>query len=57
MMTEGRAGFRAFHFGPKSNREVDFLLLRRRLAEGRAWDDALIDEIQPKPDAVAERKA
>jgi 6-oxo-cyclohex-1-ene-carbonyl-CoA hydrolase len=48
MMTEGRAGFRAFHFGPKSNREVDFLLLRRRLAEGRAWDDDLIDEIQPR---------
>jgi 6-oxo-cyclohex-1-ene-carbonyl-CoA hydrolase len=45
MMTEGRAGFRAFHEGGKACREVDFLLLRRRLAEGRAWDDALVDEI------------
>ncbi len=26
-------------------READFLLLRRRLAEGATWDDQLIDEI------------
>ena len=45
MMTEGRAGFRAFHEGSKDCREVDFLLLRRRLAEGRAWDDALLEEL------------
>jgi len=45
MMTEGRAGFRAFHEGSKACREVDFLLLRRRLAEGRVWDDAMIDEV------------
>ena len=45
MMTEGRAGFRAFHEGSKACREADFLLLRRRLAEGAAWGDALIDEI------------
>jgi 6-oxo-cyclohex-1-ene-carbonyl-CoA hydrolase len=48
MMTEGRAGFRAFHEGPKACREVDFLLLRRRLAEGHIWDDALIEEILPQ---------
>ena len=57
MMTEGRAGFRAFHEGPKDHREVDFLLLRRRIAEGRVWDDELVDEIQPKPDGVGGRKA
>lgn len=57
MMTEGKAGFRAFHNGPRDRREVDFLLLRRRLAEGRMWDDALIDEIQPHPDGAASRKA
>ena len=34
MMTEGRAGFRAFNEGTKACREADFLLLRRRLAEG-----------------------
>ena len=45
MMTEGRAGFRAFHEGTKQCREADFLLLRRRLAEGRVWDEALIDEV------------
>ena len=45
MMTEGRAGFRAFHEGSKACREADFLLLRRRLAEGAGWDDALIDEV------------
>jgi 6-oxo-cyclohex-1-ene-carbonyl-CoA hydrolase len=45
MMTEGRAGFRAFHEGTRDRREVDFLLLRRRLAEGRSWDDALLEEL------------
>lgn len=45
MMTEGRAGFRAFHEGSKTCREADFLLLRRRLAEGATWGDALTDEI------------
>jgi 6-oxo-cyclohex-1-ene-carbonyl-CoA hydrolase len=45
MMTEGRAGFRAFNEGSKSCREADFLLLRRRLAEGAMWSDALIEEI------------
>ena len=45
MMTEGRAGFRAFHEGSKACREADFLLLRRRLAEGAVWDDALTEEI------------
>ncbi|MDP6528061.1 MAG: 6-oxocyclohex-1-ene-1-carbonyl-CoA hydratase, partial [Gemmatimonadota bacterium] len=46
MMTEGRAGFRAFHEGSSETcREADFLLLRRRLAEGAVWGDALTDEI------------
>ena len=45
MMTEGRAGFRAFHEGTKACREADFLLLRRRLAEGAVWGDALTDEV------------
>jgi len=45
MMTEGRAGFRAFHEGSRECREADFLLLRRRLAEGRAWDEELTEEI------------
>jgi 6-oxo-cyclohex-1-ene-carbonyl-CoA hydrolase len=45
MMTEARAGFRAFHEGSKECREADFLLLRRRLAEGATWSDALVDEV------------
>jgi 6-oxo-cyclohex-1-ene-carbonyl-CoA hydrolase len=45
MMTEARAGFRAFHEGTKACREADFLRLRRRLAEGAVWSDALVEEI------------
>ncbi|MHC4547382.1 MAG: 6-oxocyclohex-1-ene-1-carbonyl-CoA hydratase [Planctomycetota bacterium] len=48
MNTEAKAGFPAFHYGPKGQRQVDFLLLRRRLAEGRPWDDELIREISPQ---------
>ena len=45
MMTEGRLGFRAFNEGPKDRREVDFLHLRRRLAEGAPWGEGLVDEM------------
>ena len=45
MMTEGRAGFRAFHEGSKACREADFLLLRQRLAEGATWGESLTEEI------------
>jgi 6-oxo-cyclohex-1-ene-carbonyl-CoA hydrolase len=45
MMTEGRAGFRAFHEGSAECREPDFVLLRRRLAEGETWNDALTEEV------------
>jgi 6-oxocyclohex-1-ene-carbonyl-CoA hydrolase len=45
MMTEGRTGFRAFHEGTKACRDADFLLLRRRLAEGERWSEALTDEV------------
>jgi 6-oxo-cyclohex-1-ene-carbonyl-CoA hydrolase len=47
MMTEARAGFRAFNEGPKHNREVDFIKLRLALAEARPWDDELLKEIMP----------
>jgi 6-oxo-cyclohex-1-ene-carbonyl-CoA hydrolase len=45
MMNEGRVGFRAFHEGSKDCREADFLLLRRRLAEGAAWGNELVEEV------------
>lgn len=48
MMTEGKAGFRAFNEGPKDNREVDFILLRQKLAQGHPWNDELLDAILPK---------
>jgi 6-oxo-cyclohex-1-ene-carbonyl-CoA hydrolase len=47
MMTEANAGFRAFNAGEKARREVDFLDLRRRLAEGERWNDAFVDSVQP----------
>jgi 6-oxo-cyclohex-1-ene-carbonyl-CoA hydrolase len=51
MTTEARAGFPAFHFGERSEREIDFAKLRVRLAEGAIFDEALIREVLP-PSAV-----
>ncbi len=47
MMTEGRAGFRAFHEGTKEDREVDFIALRQAIARGEGWSDELTERIQP----------
>jgi 6-oxo-cyclohex-1-ene-carbonyl-CoA hydrolase len=47
MMTEANAGFRAFHYGTKEEREVDFIRLRQRLAEGARWSEELVREIAP----------
>ncbi len=48
MMTEARAGFRAFNEGPRHQREVDFLELRRLLAEGMPWENPeLYNKIMP----------
>jgi 6-oxo-cyclohex-1-ene-carbonyl-CoA hydrolase len=52
MNTEARAGFPAFHYGPKGDREVDFIKLRRLLAEGHPWDEALVQEISPAHEPV-----
>lgn len=48
MMTEAKAGFKAFNEGPKDNREVDFIKLRRELAEARPWTDDLIRDVMPR---------
>ena len=48
MMTEAKAGFRAFNEGPKGKREVDFIKLRQLLAQGHPWDDNLIRAISPQ---------
>jgi 6-oxocyclohex-1-ene-carbonyl-CoA hydrolase len=47
MMTEANAGFRAFHYGTKDQREVDFVHLRQRLAQGARWNEELVHEIAP----------
>jgi len=49
MMTEARAGFRAFNEGTReTGREVDFIALRRALAANTPWSDELTESIQPK---------
>jgi 6-oxocyclohex-1-ene-carbonyl-CoA hydrolase len=56
MMTEANAGFRAFHYGTKDHREVDFVRLRQRLAQGARWNEELVREIAPwamQPEKVA----
>ncbi|HSC29739.1 MAG TPA: 6-oxocyclohex-1-ene-1-carbonyl-CoA hydratase [Vicinamibacterales bacterium] len=47
MMTEANAGFRAFHLGTRDRREVDFVRLRQRLAQGARWSEDLVREIAP----------
>jgi 6-oxo-cyclohex-1-ene-carbonyl-CoA hydrolase len=47
MSTEASAGFPAFHYGDRDAREIDFVQLRRRLAEGVPFDGALVEEILP----------
>jgi 6-oxocyclohex-1-ene-carbonyl-CoA hydrolase len=57
MMTEGRAGFSAFHYGEKE-REIDFVALRQRLARGETWSDDLLEAIEPsgaKPSELSKR--
>jgi 6-oxocyclohex-1-ene-carbonyl-CoA hydrolase len=55
MMTEARAGFRAFNEGTReTGREVDFIELRRALAANAKWDDELTAAIMPD---AAQRRA
>ncbi len=48
MMTEAKAGFRAFNYGPKNNREVNFIKLRRLLSKGSEWNDEMHQDISPQ---------
>lgn len=56
MNTEASAGFAAFHYGDKAEREIDFVLLRKRLSEGAAFDRKLVLEVVP-PSARERMKA
>jgi 6-oxo-cyclohex-1-ene-carbonyl-CoA hydrolase len=47
MMTEGRAGFRAFNEGTKESREVDFVAMRQALARGQGWNESFTDSLMP----------
>jgi len=54
MMTEARAGFRAFNEGTReTGREVDFVALRRALAANTPWSDNLTASIMPKAGRVS----
>src|SRR5476649_449278 len=49
MMTEGRAGFRAFNEGTRETGcEIDFVALRRALAANTPWSDDLTASIMPR---------
>ena len=49
MMTEGKAGFRAFNQGTReTGREIDFVALRQALAKGTPWTDELVESLMPK---------
>lgn len=48
MATEASAGFPAFHHGEKGDREIDFVALRRAVAEGRRFDRELVREVLPE---------
>ena len=48
MMTEARAGFRAFNEGSRATgREIDFVSLRRALARNECWTDELTESLMP----------
>ena len=53
MMAEARAGFRAFNEGPRDRREIDFIALRRALAEGAPWTEALTESLIPRAEGAA----
>ena len=52
MNTEAAAGFPAFHFGDRNEREIDFVLLRQKVAAGARFDKQLISDVL-KPSARA----
>ena len=47
MMTEARAGFRAFNEGTKDDREIDFVALRQALGKGTPWTMELTESLLP----------
>ena len=54
MMTEARAGFRAFNEPVGREREIDFIDLRQKLAVGTPWSDELTESLMPAARVAAE---
>lgn len=55
MMTEARAGFRAFNEGTReTGREIDFAGLRQALAKGTPWSPELTESLMPRVREAAE---
>jgi len=48
MMTEARAGFRAFNEAVGRDREIDFVALRQALARGEPWTPELTESLLPR---------
>lgn len=58
MNTEAAAGFPAFEYGARGAREIDFVKLRRRVAEGARFDrDLILDVLPAAARAKVEAKA
>ncbi|GIK80358.1 MAG: 6-oxocyclohex-1-ene-1-carbonyl-CoA hydratase [Pseudorhodoplanes sp.] len=56
MMTEARAGFRAFNEGTReTGREIDFVALRHALAANTPWSDELTESVMPGAGSQAAR--
>ncbi len=47
MMTEARAGFRAFNEPAGRDREIDFVKLRQALANGQPWTSEFTESLMP----------
>jgi 6-oxo-cyclohex-1-ene-carbonyl-CoA hydrolase len=47
MNTEAAAGFPAFHYGARDDREIDFVKMRQLYAEGARFDAATIEAVLP----------
>ena len=48
MNTEAAAGFPAFHYGDRGEREIDFAALRRLYAQGKRFDRDMINAVLPE---------
>lgn len=57
MNAEAVPGFSAFHYGDRSEREIDFVTYRRRIAEGARVDRALFEEVLAPSALAGFRKA